>query len=197
MNTRGETKPRVIFLTGGSRSGKSSRALELACSVGDRKKVFIATAEVTDPEMGQRIDRHKSERDSSWHTIEEPCDLAGALERVPEGAGVAVIDCLTVWLGNLMHYRGSEHAEHEQYQEVSDFLAAIGKPADLRCPLIIVGNELGMGLVPEHPLGRRFRDVAGRLNQAVAAAAHHAEFLVSGLPLVLKTDASGPSISND
>ncbi len=169
------------MLTGGARSGKSRRALELAAARAGRR-VFVATAEVTDDEMRARIGRHRAERGERFETVEEPVDLAGAVASLSPETAVAVIDCLTVWLGNLMHHRG---AEADEYPEVGEFLGALESPP---CDLVVVTNELGMSIVPANAMSRKFRDMAGRLNQELARRADRVELLVSGLPLVLKGD---------
>ena len=168
----------VTMLTGGARSGKSRRALELARARAGRK-AFIATAEVTDEEMRERIARHRAARGGEFLTVEAPLDLAGALRGLPADVEVAVVDCLTVWLGNLFHGRG----EAGEFPEIGEFLTILDDPP---CELVVVTNELGMGIVPHNALARRFREVAGRLNQEVAGRAVHVELLVSGLPAVLK-----------
>jgi adenosylcobinamide kinase/adenosylcobinamide-phosphate guanylyltransferase len=144
---------RIILVTGGSRSGKSSRALELAAPYG--RRAFIATAEALDLEMGARIDEHRRTRNGSFHTVEEPIDLAAALNAVPLGVEVAVIDCITVWLGNLFYH-----------QRVKDGTAPEIDPADRET--------------------RRFRDLAGRVNQHLAHLAHEVILTVCGIPLQLK-----------
>lgn len=168
----------ITFVTGGARSGKSRYALETANHMS--RKAFVATAEMTDEEMHRRILRHQLERGEEYITIEEPIDLAGALFKLSKETEIAVVDCLTVWLGNLMHYRESTE---DEYAEVHDFLAALRNPP---CSLVIVSNETGMGLVPETPLGRRFRDLAGTVNQATARMADRVVFMVSGIPLFIK-----------
>ncbi len=169
---------RIILVTGGARSGKSRYALDRA--EGATKRAFIATAEPADDEMRRRISRHQEERGSGYHTVEEPLDPAAALRRIPADTEVAVMDCLTVWLGNLMHHRPRAA---DDYAEAGAFLEALKTPP---CELVIVSNEVGMGLVPETALGRRFRDLAGQINQAVATAADEVVFMVSGVPLVTK-----------
>jgi len=171
--------PTVTLLTGGARSGKSRRALELA-RARHGGKVFIATAEVTDDEMRERIDRHQGERGADFATIEEPVDLARAVKGLTVETGVAVIDCMTVWLGNLMHRHG---LEADDYPEVAAFLEALESPP---CDILVVTNELGMGTVPANAMARKFRDIAGRLNQTLAARADRVLLMVSGLPLALK-----------
>jgi adenosylcobinamide kinase / adenosylcobinamide-phosphate guanylyltransferase len=169
---------RVTLITGGARSGKSNYALDLSRNA--RNAYFVATAEITDDEMAERIARHKAERGEAFRTVEEPVDLAYAIRTLPKDADVAVVDCLTVWLGNLMHrgFKGSGLPP-----EAISLLDALKSPPT---ELIIVTNEVGMGLVPETPMGRAFRDSAGRINQEVARIADRVVFLVSGLPIVVK-----------
>ncbi len=169
---------RVTLVTGGARSGKSRYALDL--SRGTKNPYFIATAEITDDEMRARIDKHRAERGDTFRTIEEPVNLAEAIRGLPADADFALVDCLTVWLGNLMH-RG--FSEDGLPPEADTLLNALQSP---RADLVLVTNEVGMGLVPETPMGRAFRDIAGRLNQAVAKVADRVVFMVSGLPLVVK-----------
>ncbi|MEL6478699.1 MAG: bifunctional adenosylcobinamide kinase/adenosylcobinamide-phosphate guanylyltransferase [Pseudomonadota bacterium] len=164
---------RVTFLLGGARSGKSARALALAPA----PHVFIATGEALDAEMADRIARHKAERGATWALIEAPLDLPGALAQAAGPDMHVVIDCLTLWLSNLMH-----HA-HPIGPATEGLLAALD-----RAPghILLVSNELGLGLSPMEPLSRRFRDAQGRLNQAIAARADRVEFIAAGLPMVLK-----------
>jgi adenosylcobinamide kinase/adenosylcobinamide-phosphate guanylyltransferase len=171
--------PDVTLITGGARSGKSRLALELAEAY--ENKTFVATAQVCDDEMAERIRRHQEDRDNSFLTVEEPLHLARALREIPPGQQVVVVDCLTVWLGNVMHRHGFEQS---RYREVDEFLDTLVQ--DRSFAVVLVANELGMGLVPDNALGRRFRDVAGELNQAVARLADRMFFVVSGLPLSLK-----------
>ncbi|MBN1929179.1 MAG: bifunctional adenosylcobinamide kinase/adenosylcobinamide-phosphate guanylyltransferase [Chlorobiaceae bacterium] len=170
--------PEVIYVTGGARSGKSSYALKLAEPY--ERRVFVATAEAFDGEMQRRIDKHKEEREDRFTTVEEPLHLDRALRNLPEGAEVVLVDCLTVWLGNMMHYLGDESAINERIDALLDVLSA---PP---CDIIFVSNEVGMGIVPENAMARDFRDLAGTLNRKVAERATQAYLLCSGLPLVLK-----------
>ncbi len=169
----------VVLITGGARSGKSRHALEMA---GRRagEKVYIATAEPFDDGMRARIREHRRERGDSFETLEAPLDLAGALGKIPGNTGVAVVDCLTVWLGNLMHHRGKDK---DSYPEVIAFLETLDRPP---CDLVLVTNEVGMGVIPESKLARRFRDALGRLNQEVARRADQVVLMASGLPIVIK-----------
>ncbi|MDD5309556.1 MAG: bifunctional adenosylcobinamide kinase/adenosylcobinamide-phosphate guanylyltransferase [Deltaproteobacteria bacterium] len=170
----------VILVTGGARSGKSRHALALAETATHR--AFVATAQPVDDEMRQRIEKHRAERPKSFVTVEEPLDLAGALRRFKAGTEIAIVDCLTVWLGNLMHVHGPAV---DSFQEVSAFLDVIEAPP---CRLIVVTNEVGMGLVPENGMARRFRDLAGQLNQEVARRADSVLFMVCGIPLQIKPE---------
>ena len=169
----------VILVTGGARSGKSAAALELA--EGFTPKVFIATAEAFDDEMRDRIARHRAERGSEWRTIEAPLNLAGAVASVTDSEAVAVVDCLTVWLGNLLHHEASTT---EDAPACTALLEALRLSSLAR--IVLVTNEVGMGIVPAHPLGRRFRDIAGRLNQRVAAVADRVILAVCGQLLTIK-----------
>ncbi|MCP4675296.1 MAG: bifunctional adenosylcobinamide kinase/adenosylcobinamide-phosphate guanylyltransferase [Deltaproteobacteria bacterium] len=169
---------RIVLITGGARSGKSHHAIEL--SSWATEKAFIATAEPTDEEMHNRIEQHRAERGNDFRTLEEPLDLAAAISSLRPDTQIAVVDCLTVWLGNLMHHRS---IEDYLCPEVTSFLSAIKESP---CELVIVSNELGMGLVPEGEMGRRFRDLAGRVNQEVARIANKVVFMVSGIPVVIK-----------
>lgn len=163
------------LVLGGARSGKSSLALRMAEALGPRRR-FVATAEAFDAEMADRIARHRSERGPGWETLEAPLDLTGAVG--PDDAvDVVLVDCLTLWLSNLM-FAGRDPAE-----ETAALMAAAEAS---ETPVILVSNEVGLGLVPETPLGRAFRDAQGRLNQAVAARCRSVVFVAAGLPLSLK-----------
>ena len=169
---------RIVLVTGGSRSGKSHHALELAAHY--QTKAFIATAEPLDDEMRARIERHRRERDPSYLTVEEPVDLATALETLPKETDVAVLDCITVWLGNLIH---RNRINGWTCSEIEAFLALLDKPP---CHLIMVTNELGMGIIPADPATRDFRDLAGSLNQQLGQRAHEVIITVCGIPVKIK-----------
>ncbi|MEH6695268.1 MAG: bifunctional adenosylcobinamide kinase/adenosylcobinamide-phosphate guanylyltransferase [Hyphomonas sp.] len=164
----------ATFILGGARSGKSARAQALAEAAG-AARVYIATAEALDEEMEARIARHKADRGAGWRTVETPLDLVPALKAA--AASVVLVDCLTLWLSNLMHHGRDVGAETHA------LCAFLGQ---CRGEVILVSNEVGLGLVPETPLGRAFRDAQGRLNQQVAAACDVVEFVAAGLPLRLK-----------
>ena len=166
----------TILILGGGRSGKSHRALALARDMAPGR-VFVATAEASDAEMAERIARHRADRGSGFSTVEAPLELVEALEAAASPDRVAVVDCLTLWLSNMMHYGRDVDAQTAALTRFLD------RPPG---PVILVSNETGMGLVPGTPLGREFRDAQGSLNQAVAAVCRRVEFMVAGLPMVLK-----------
>jgi len=175
----------VIMVTGGSRSGKSSWAQKTAESMSVRR-VFIATCPVVDDEMQERVRKHRQARDErSWHTIEEPLDIAGAIDSSHEFP-VALVDCLTLWINNLMY-----RAEKENKAITETDIAAgcrIVIDAAKRHPgtVLFVTNEVGMGIIPENALARLYRDLAGRCNQVIAGACDRVVFMVSGLPMEIK-----------
>lgn len=173
----------TTLVLGGARSGKSAFAERVAAASG-LAPLYVATATAGDGEMAERIRHHRDRRGPAWRTIEEPLDLVGVLREDMAGqlAGrVILVDCLTLWLSNLMH------AGRDVEGETAALCDLLGSLAD---PVVLVSNEVGMGLVPETALGRRFRDAQGRLNQAVAAVVPRVVFVAAGLPLVLKGEAS-------
>lgn len=163
-------------MLGGARSGKSRYAQARAEALpGDL--VFVATAQALDDEMTARIACHRADRGARWRTIEAPLDIAAIVDAEARAGRVLLIDCLTLWASNLMF------AQRDIESEAERLAAAVGRAAG---PVILVANEVGLGIVPDNALARRFRDVAGTINQAVAATADEAMFLAAGLPLRLK-----------
>ncbi|MBL8673028.1 MAG: bifunctional adenosylcobinamide kinase/adenosylcobinamide-phosphate guanylyltransferase [Alphaproteobacteria bacterium] len=172
--------PSLTLVLGGARSGKSRFAESLAAR-HPGPRIYIATAEPLDEEMAERIARHRADRaGASWSVVEEPRDLASALRRAARPEAVLLVDCLTLWLANLM----------TAGDDIDGAESAL-KAALAICPgkAILVANEVGLGIVPDNALARAFRDRAGRLNQALASAADAVYFVAAGLPLALK----GPS----
>ena len=165
----------LTLVLGGARSGKS-RYAEQAVMASPPPWVYVATAEPFDAEMAARIAEHRSRRGGQWRTIEAPLDLAGAVTGAPASATV-LVDCLTLWLNNLMFNNRDIDAE---MQRLETALAA------RRAPSVLVSNEVGSGIVPDNAEARRFRDLQGRLNQRIAARADRVLLLVAGLPMVVK-----------
>jgi adenosylcobinamide kinase / adenosylcobinamide-phosphate guanylyltransferase len=170
----------VIFVTGGSRSGKSDYAMGIANSHGGRK-VYIATATAGDEEMAVRIARHKDARGNDWETIEEPLEIQKAFDTIG-GRCTVVLDCLTLWLTNLMMEHG-DGFEDTALLKAKELAAVLKNCSGM---VIVVTNELGSGIVPENALSRRFRDMAGTVNRIIAEAADEAWLVMSGIPVKLK-----------
>lgn len=178
---RGSRGP-LIFVLGGASSGKTEAALSLAGATGSRRerRVYVATAEALDPEMDEKIRRHQLARQANWATAEVPVDLVGWFEKDDVGFGAIVVDCLTLWLSNLLSRGVTEQAI---LSRTNEFLrAARGTCARV----VVVSNELGLGLVPAEPVGRAFRDLAGRVHQLVAREADDVYFVVSGFSIKIK-----------
>ncbi len=169
--------PPLTLVLGGARSGKSRYAERLVESQpGDC--IYLATAEARDAEMAARIHHHRARRGARWRTIEAPLDLVPAL-REAAGPGAAVlVDCLTLWLANLLDAGRDPEAARAALLEALPRLAG---------PVVLISNEVGLGIVPDNALARRFRDQAGLLHQELGAAAHMVAFLVAGIPLLVKT----------
>jgi adenosylcobinamide kinase/adenosylcobinamide-phosphate guanylyltransferase len=166
------------LILGGARSGKSALATRRAAESG-RAVTWIATAQALDAEMAERIARHRAERPPQWTTVEEPLRLADALRRVAAADSCVVVDCLTLWLTNLMLADDSAMLAEESAALMEVLPALPGH-------LILVANEVGLGIVPENALARRFRDEAGRLNQSLASLCERVTLVAAGLPLALK-----------
>lgn len=139
--------------------------------------MYVATAQAFDDEMAERIDRHRRDRGPQWLTLEAPIDLPGAIAMEARAGRILLVDCLTLWLSNVM--LGERDVDQAS-------AALIGALADAAAPIVMVSNEVGMSIVPDNALARRFRDEQGRLNQRVAAQAHEVVFIAAGLPLTLK-----------
>ena len=168
----------VTLVLGGARSGKSAYAEAL---IGDQPAVYVATAEARDAEMAERIRRHRSRRCGAWTTSEAPLELTAALKAADRPGRPILVDCLTLWLSNLLVAGRDPAAESADLVRSLPFLAA---------PVLLVANEVGLGIVPDNALARDFRDHAGRLNQEIAAIASRVVFVAAGLPLTLKDKAA-------
>ncbi len=194
----------LILVTGGSRSGKSSFALELATR-GPQPRCFLATAQALDDEMARRIAAHQRARPAGWRLVEEPLDVPRALTRALSQSAVVVLDCVTLWMSNLLlaDERFSEEEASAHAQRLVDAARGEGlqladtagehlpaEAARSQVPLprtvIVVTNEVGWGVVPGTALGRRFRDIAGRANQVIARGSDEVYLMASGIPLRIK-----------
>jgi adenosylcobinamide kinase/adenosylcobinamide-phosphate guanylyltransferase len=169
--------PKRVLILGGARSGKSSFALSEASAITG-KKAFVATAEALDDEMALRIARHRSERSHDWDTFEEPVELPALISRIAPGHDVVLVDCLTLWVSNIL----MRELPFDRYSD--QFLQAVTQQT--RADLFIVSNEVGLGLVPDTPIGREYRDTLGRLNAGMATISTDVYFMAAGIPLKIK-----------
>ena len=177
----------IILITGGGRSGKSSYAQKLAEDL-PRPRAFIATCPPIDDEMAERIRKHRQSRDAVlWETIEEPINLTGAL-LAANGYKTILVDCLTLWLNNIMHECREWDHDLTEDQVVGCCRQLMEVCAERGGTVILVTNETGMGIVPENPMARRFRDLMGRCNQIIASEADTVVFMTCGLPTYLKRE---------
>jgi len=173
----------TILVIGGCRSGKSRHALDLAEKIPGSKRIFIATCMPLDDEMKERIDRHKKERDKNWKTIEAPVELSVEINENSREGDLILIDCLTLWINNLlMEIENPDVID----QRIHKLILAI---KEAKCPIILVSNEVGTGIVPENKLARQFRDLAGFTNQKVAECTDRDIWMVAGIPLVIKSQS--------
>jgi len=168
---------KIIFITGGARSGKSAFALEKASEISG-KKAYIATAEALDKEMKERIERHKKDRGNNWDTYEEPVKIAEVVNEIKNNYSAVIIDCLTLWLSNLIHM------ERKVNKEIESFISSL--VTHHSSLIFIVSNEVGMGIVPDNKMAREFRDWAGFLNQKIAETADEVYLVTAGIPIKIK-----------
>jgi adenosylcobinamide kinase/adenosylcobinamide-phosphate guanylyltransferase len=169
-----------LFVLGGCRSGKSSFALDRAQKFSGDSKVFIATCIPQDDEMKHRVMRHQEERSRNWHTVEAPVDLPEAIVDSGNEADLILVDCLTLWINNLLM---ENHDSDQILDEVQNLTRAV---ASVACPVILVSNEVGTGIVPENKLARLYRDLVGSTNQAVAECADQVIWVAAGIPVTIK-----------
>jgi adenosylcobinamide kinase/adenosylcobinamide-phosphate guanylyltransferase len=171
----------IILITGGARSGKSRYAEQRATEMGARP-LYVATAEAKDEEMAQRIAEHRKRRSDQWRTVEEPLELTQALLAERGKTDCALVDCLTLWISNLLIQHDDKYAS-EKVEEL------IEKLPQLNFHLVFVTNEVGWGIIPDNPLARKFRDLAGWTNQRIAQAANEVILMVAGMPMIAKKEA--------
>lgn len=178
---------KITFLLGGARSGKSSHAVDLAAKC-QGQVVYLATGIECDEEMERRFEKHRNDRPKEWETIEEPLWVRDSLKDLSKSADLVLLDCLGFLVTNLMlHYQNQGQDDSQVEDAVMEHIMgiiSIVKNSEL--DIVIVSNEVGMGVVPASSLGRLFRDILGRANQMIAASAHEALFFVAGLPIKLK-----------
>ncbi|MDH4009125.1 MAG: bifunctional adenosylcobinamide kinase/adenosylcobinamide-phosphate guanylyltransferase [Desulfobacterales bacterium] len=170
----------IVFVIGGCRSGKSSYAMQTAEKVPAEQKIFIATCVPQDDEMKRRVARHQKERSQNWVTVEAPLDLPEAILQNSRRGDVILIDCLTLWVSNLLIETGDEKKIEDT---IPQLIEALQKAT---CPIVLVSNEVGTGIVPENQLARQFRDITGWVNQAVARCANKVVWMVAGIPVTVK-----------
>jgi adenosylcobinamide kinase/adenosylcobinamide-phosphate guanylyltransferase len=186
MDSLVKTMPDTTLIIGGCRSGKSGHALDLGEKSAGRRNLFVATGQAGDPEMEKRIKRHQEERGDRWQTVEEPVDIVGVLEQQGPGADIAIIDCLTLWTSNLMMAFDTDETIIREMHRLSQLIT------EPPCPIILVSNEVGLGIVPENPLARRFRDLTGWCNQRVSKACKRVVWMVAGIPVTIKPSSGAP-----
>ncbi|MBW1961654.1 MAG: bifunctional adenosylcobinamide kinase/adenosylcobinamide-phosphate guanylyltransferase [Deltaproteobacteria bacterium] len=178
----------ITFVIGGCRSGKSRFALEYAQREYDSNLIFVATCVPRDDEMKDRIFRHQKARDSCWVTVEAPIRLSEAILRHHQTANLILVDCITLWLNNLLF-------ESNDFSAIDEHVAALKHALSIaKCPVILVSNEVGTGIVPENRLARQFRDLAGTVHQTLAACSHRVVWMVAGIPVFIKGKADGPIV---
>ena len=171
---------KTVFILGGCRSGKSRYAIEMAQKASESKNVYIATCIPQDDEMNSRVARHRKERGPDWQTVEAPVYLPEAIDSLSGEAGIILVDCLTLWLSNLL-------LENQDSEFVLDRVQKLTRAArESACPVILVSNEVGAGIVPENKLARLYRDLVGSTNQAVADSVDQVVWVVAGIPVTIK-----------
>lgn len=175
----GDALPQTMLVLGGARSGKSRFAEEQALASG-LAPFYLATGRALDDEMRERIDKHRERRGKAWETVEEPLALADAVLQTALPGRILLVDCLTLWITNLMM------ADVDVLRECESLIAALDR---IRAPIVFVSNEVGLGIVPEDAMARQFRDLAGTVNQRMAKRCETVWFVASGLPLKLKPQA--------
>jgi len=170
----------IRFILGGCRSGKSKHALTYANNHWQPPKCFIATCEPLDPEMQSRITHHQNERGPDWHTIECPINICETIQHESHQFNGILLDCITLWINNLMCQDMDEASVKRQIAQLCHALKKI------KCPIIIVSNEVGLGIVPDNAMARLYRDLTGFANQQIAAISNQVDYMVAGIPMEVK-----------
>lgn len=190
-------KGKLILVLGGSRSGKSEFAEKIAADT-NKRVAYIATASICDEEMAKRVKLHQERRPGNWVTVEEEIDVPGVLGKYGQG-DVLLLDCVTVWITNLLINQQSDQktTSIKIERHILAQAARIAEAVEYGADLIVVSSEVGLGLIPEYPLGRIFRDLAGKVNQLLAAKADSVFLLVAGIPMEIKSDRQKKFESSD
>ncbi len=170
----------ITLVIGGCRSGKSNYALQLSEDFNLLKKKFLATSLILDEEMENRVAKHRQDRGREWETIESPLDLPAVLSREFEEDSVLLVDCLSMWINNMLLKEWSEEKIDQEFISFKNALSSV------KSPLVLISNEVGTGIVPESRLSRKFRDYVGKLNQEAAACADRVICMVAGIPVKIK-----------
>ena len=179
-------KPKIIFIIGGCRSGKSRHALELGQQLSEQDRIFIATCKPRDEEMQQRVAKHQSERDPSWKTMEVPVQIDKAIDDYSRKTTILLVDCLTLWISNLL-------LGDQGFKTIVPYIDLLTHSLrNARGSVILVSNEVGTGIVPEHELSRLFRDAVGFTNQQIAACSDEVIWMVAGIPVSIKQLPKSP-----
>lgn len=179
-------KPKITFVIGGCRSGKSRHALSLADRISSIHKYFIATCMPHDDEMRQRVARHQAERGDGWSAVETPVRLPEVIGEIGPKAHVLLVDCLTLWVSNLMMENNDPDGIALRTEHLTESLR------NAACPVFLVSNEVGGGIVPDNFLARQFRDAVGLVNQKIAACADEVIWMVAGIPVTIKPAQGAP-----
>lgn len=175
-----KTNRETTLILGACRSGKSSFSLEFAEKISKKNRLYIATCVPYDNEMKKRVDKHRAERDDSWRTVETPLKLSERITEESKRSDVILVDCLTLWITNLLL---DDNDEDEIFLEVKKLEYALEHS---KCPVVLVSNEVGAGIVPENKLARQFRDIAGFVNQKIAKSVNNVFFTIAGIPVKIK-----------
>jgi len=182
LNLKLNHQAHLTLITGPVRSGKTRLALQWAAAFPE-PRAYLATAQGLDSEMLERIRRHQEERSSAFQTFEEPLCLSSQLEKLRDVFSIVVVDCLTLWISNLLGALGEEGQGTRE--RLDEFLSVLRRT---KTPVILIGNEVGWGIVPENALARTFRDLSGRLHQEIAQIADQVILMVAGIPIVVKRE---------